>query len=92
MAVCFYHNDPDGRLSAFVVKLWHDNRFKSDNLKLVRMEYTDAFPFHHISDGERVYMVDFSTNPTDMERLWNMSGRTLYGLIITKRPFKRVPG
>ena len=76
MAVCFYHNDPDGRLSAFVVKLWHDNRFKSDNLKLVRMEYTDAFPFHHISDGERVYMVDFSTNPTDMERLWNMSGRT----------------
>jgi oligoribonuclease NrnB/cAMP/cGMP phosphodiesterase (DHH superfamily) len=68
---CFYHNDADGKCSAF----WVYYNLK-DNLKgylseddFIEMSYAKQFPFKIISEDEPVYIVDFSISPDEMRQL-----------------------
>lgn len=68
---CIYHNDPDGRLSAFWVKklAFKGGRDQPCAWKAIPIDYKDAFPFDEIEQNEAVYIVDFSISPDDMAKL-----------------------
>lgn len=68
---CFYHNDADGKCSAFWVTLNAaltdcDKGFKNE---FIEMDYNKQFPIDTIGNGEQVYIVDFSISPDEMRQL-----------------------
>ncbi len=63
---CFYHNDNDGIFSAACVDLWAN---RSGNCEFISMDYKDPFPFDTIKDDEKVWIVDYSIPPEEMDRL-----------------------
>jgi nanoRNase/pAp phosphatase (c-di-AMP/oligoRNAs hydrolase) len=64
---CFFHKiDLDGKCSGAIVK--HD--FSA--AKCIPFEYSDAFPWDQIEEGEDVFLVDVSLKPPDMDRLNQM--------------------
>lgn len=72
---CIYHNDPDGRLSAFWVKKLAFNRSREwpDGWKAIPIDYKDSFPFEDVERNEAVYIVDFSISPDDMTKLLDIT-------------------
>lgn len=67
---CFYHADPDGKLSAYWVKNHvkkYETGYKQD--KFIPLEYKDPVPLDEVAPGERVYIVDFSFQPEVMKAL-----------------------
>ena len=68
---CFYHNDADGKCSAFWVKLSAgltdlENNYKDE---FIEMDYSKPFPMDKINKDEMVYIVDFSISPEEMRSL-----------------------
>ena len=72
---CIYHNDPDGRLSAFWVKklAFKGGREQPYAWKAIPIDYKDAFPFDGINQNEAVYIVDFSISLDDMTKLLDIT-------------------
>ncbi len=72
---CIYHDDPDGRLSAFWVKklAFKGGRGRAIAWKAIPIDYKDAFPFNEIKQNEAVYIVDFSISPDDMLKLLDIT-------------------
>ncbi len=60
---CFYHNDLDGRCAAFWVLK------ENPACTCIPINYGIDFPFETIGNGERIYIVDYSIQPTEMEQL-----------------------
>lgn len=62
---CFYHSaDLDGKCSGAIVKLFNPE------CEMIGINYGDAFPWETITQGETVFMVDFTLQPfSDMIRL-----------------------
>ncbi len=54
----FYHNDADGRCSAFIAYRANINKVKNNDL--IEMDYNKDFPFDKIKKDEEVIIVDFS--------------------------------
>lgn len=68
---CFYHNDADGKCSAFWVKLSAgltdlENNYENE---FIEMDYSKPFPMDKINKDEMVYIVDFSISPEEMRSL-----------------------
>jgi uncharacterized protein len=67
MTKCFYHNDLDGLASCTIVRKAVPELKVSDCFEI---NYGQQFPWDMISQGEKVFMVDFCLQPfSDMERL-----------------------
>jgi hypothetical protein len=74
---CFYHNDNDGKASAFCVRKWanKDDEYSTTEVySFIPIDYNNIFPLENIRKDEKVWIVDFSISPEEMEQL----------LIITK--------
>lgn len=64
---CFYHNDLDGKCSGYLVKLKYPAcEFRSIN-------YNQDFPFDDIKENEEIFIVDYSLEPDEMEKLYNIT-------------------
>jgi hypothetical protein len=73
-----YHNDMDGRCSAFLVGHFAKKRRSMFSggwrniptpAKFIEMSYGKPMPFDQIEKDERVWIVDFSIEPEDMLKL-----------------------
>lgn len=65
---CFYHDDADGKCSAYWVR--KSLRLRDGELpEFFPVDYAKPFPFEKIEDDERVYIVDYSISPEEMTRL-----------------------
>ncbi|MCK5072607.1 MAG: hypothetical protein KAQ98_04215 [Bacteriovoracaceae bacterium] len=64
----FYHNDMDGRCAAFCVYEYYLGRNDSE-LEFIEMNYNMPFPFDDVHKGEEVWIVDYSIDPDEMDRL-----------------------
>ncbi len=60
----FHHNDLDGKCAAFWCSF-----IKESNKKYIEMNYNKPFPLNIIKLNEKVYIVDFSINPKEMQKL-----------------------
>lgn len=63
---CFYHNDADGKCSAFWVKHFLG---KILNIEFISMDYLKPFPLDIIQQDEEVYIVDYSIDPQILDLL-----------------------
>ena len=64
ISLCLYHNDPDGRCSAAIVR-----RVFGPDLILQPVDYAGAVPWDSIQDAARVILVDFSFPPQIMQEI-----------------------
>lgn len=75
---CFYHNDLDGHASAFIVYAWvgikdHDNDGIMQQAEFIEINYGMPFPFNKIEPNEQVWIVDYSIEPSEMLKLWEIT-------------------
>lgn len=65
---CFYHDDLDGHCSAYWIStICSNNECIEENF--IKINYGDEFPFDKINIDEKVYIVDYSIPPNEMEQL-----------------------
>jgi oligoribonuclease NrnB/cAMP/cGMP phosphodiesterase (DHH superfamily) len=62
--LCLYHNDPDGRASAAIVR-----RALGPGVRCQEATYGGPLPWERIEKAQRVVIVDFSFPRAEMERL-----------------------
>lgn len=62
----FYHNDADGKCAGFWVKRLVCTE---EYIGYIKMDYGREFPFDKIEKNETVYIVDYSIEPSEMDRL-----------------------
>ncbi len=55
----YHHTDQDGYASAYVVK----RKFEGENIDFIPSNYDMEFDFSKVSEGEKVFIVDFSFKP-----------------------------
>jgi len=78
MAKVFYHNDPDGRCSAYWVRKHLENeKIEFTESDFIEMNYDRPFPWGVLQSNEQVFMVDFCLNdPIDMAGLSKLADLT----------------
>ena len=70
---CFYHNDLDGRCSAYWV---YTDSVSGDFFEI---DYNQDFPFSEIDEGELVWLVDYSfDDPKKMEQLLDITANVIW--------------
>lgn len=62
----FYHNDADGECAGFWVK---ELAYVEEYIGYIEMDYGREFPFDKIKKNETVYIVDYSIEPSEMDKL-----------------------
>jgi hypothetical protein len=74
---CFYHDDLDGRCAAFWVHYSAATRREADGcpdaVELIAIDHRDRFPTQSILPQERIYIVDYSVSPDQMQELLAIS-------------------
>jgi len=69
----FYHNDNDGKCAAHLIYAYYNidppDVASEIPITFISMEYGKPFPFSEIAPNEKVYIVDFSIEPQEMEEL-----------------------
>ena len=65
MKIIFHKADLDGRCSAAIVR-----KYEGERATLLGVDHGEPFPWAALSEGELVYLLDFSLPPKDMLRLW----------------------
>lgn len=63
----FYHDDNDGECAAAIIYQTESKHEK--NIKCIALQYGDEFPHDSIEKQERIYILDFSIEPSDMKQL-----------------------
>lgn len=63
----FYHNDMDGKCAAHVINSYDDWPTPSSCFHAIN--YGMEFPFDSIEKDERIYILDYSIEPIEMEQL-----------------------
>lgn len=71
---CFYHDDLDGRAAAWVVRSYG----VVEEAFFVPMQYGRTFPLESVEVGEEVWIVDYSIEPGEMERLLAVTDRVTW--------------
>ncbi len=61
-----YHNDADGKCAGFWVK---ELAYVEEYIGYIEMDYGRKFPFDKIEKNETVYIVDYSIEPNEMDKL-----------------------
>lgn len=69
---CFYHSDADGQCAGFWVAEYA-KRMGYDGCELYPINYGTPFPFDEIEKDELVYIVDYSIEPEEMDRLLDIT-------------------
>lgn len=67
----FYHNDMDGKCAAHVINSYDD--YPTPSSSFYPINYGKEFPFGDIEKSERIYILDYSIEPKEMERLLNIT-------------------
>lgn len=70
---CFYHNDLDGKASAFIVYAWLGLKNVENESKQIPITYGDKFPFKNIKKDEQIIIVDYSIEPVEMLELYDIT-------------------
>jgi oligoribonuclease NrnB/cAMP/cGMP phosphodiesterase (DHH superfamily) len=66
----FNHTDPDGYCSAALVRNHHRNLgVNVENIRCYNMNYHKTFPLDDCLKDELIYIVDFSIDPSEVDRL-----------------------
>lgn len=72
----FYHDDLDGRCAATIA---HDLQWGAElGTRAFPMNYGIDFPFDIIDKDEKVYILDFSIEPSDMKKLLTITERVVW--------------
>jgi len=66
---CFYHNDNDGQCAGF----WVYAKTSYPYSEFIKINYGQSFPFDEIRPNEAVYIVDYSIEPEEMDRLLDIT-------------------
>jgi len=69
----FYHNDHDGRCSAFLVRHFVLKHFPRTEIELIETNYNLPFPVNSVCENEIVWIVDFSIEPEMMMKLMSIT-------------------
>lgn len=68
----FYHNDADGKCAGFWVRelaYAKELAYAAEYIGYIKMDYGREFPFDKIKKNETVYIVDYSIEPSEMDKL-----------------------
>ena len=65
----FYHDDPDGCCSAFLIRHFRIDAYGDEDATYVPMQYDKKINLDAISPDEEVWIVDFSFEIPDMEKI-----------------------
>lgn len=68
----FYHLDLDGKAAGAIVLRWA-TRYDKYPVECIEINYGMAFPFDRIREGERVWIVDYSISPEEMDKLFTIT-------------------
>ena len=71
--ICFHHNDLDGRCCAAILRYRFD-----DSVRMYEINYNMDFPLHLVAQGEDVFLVDFTPQRTQFERVVETANRTVW--------------
>lgn len=72
----FYHIDNDGKCAGFwVKKLAKGDEYKDE---FIPINYNIPFPFEKINKDEKVYIVDFSIKPEEMDKLLEITPNVIW--------------
>lgn len=67
---CFYHVDADGICAGFWVDYFEDRKVMAHaKRKFYLINYGMEFPLGDIEPGEKIYIVDYSIEPEEMDKL-----------------------
>ena len=69
MICILHHDDSDGRASAAIVRRFFELQESGEDLEFFEMDYKKPIPFDQIGEGDKVFILDYSLKPEDMERL-----------------------
>jgi oligoribonuclease NrnB/cAMP/cGMP phosphodiesterase (DHH superfamily) len=65
----FYHNDLDGRCAGHIIAENIDRRSDKDSDDYIEIDYNMKFPFDKIKKNETVFILDYSIEPEEMDKL-----------------------
>lgn len=71
-----HHNDADGYAAAYIAFI-NENPCNED-VEFIEMNYDRKFPFDKICNGEKVIIVDFSLEISDMVKLANITNNIIW--------------
>lgn len=71
---CFYHNDHDGQAAAYAVY----RKEGGGPEDYISMDYGKPFPIDDIGTDETIYIVDYSIQPEEMDKLLFISSRVTW--------------
>lgn len=74
--ICFYHSDNDGKCAGY----WVDKCGLLDDYgkTFFKIDYGIDFPFDKIHENERVYIVDYSIPPEQMDKLLEITPNVVW--------------
>ena len=72
----FYHNDLDGQCSAHLID--RAEVYTNEEDKFYAMQYGMDFPLSDIQKGEMIFILDFSIEPDEMEKLLKVTGNVIW--------------
>lgn len=72
--ICFYHNDLDGRCAAAVLRC----RYCQDEIRFYGINYNMEFPLEIIKPGENVFLVDFTPQRKDFNKVVVQGGTIVW--------------
>jgi len=81
---CFYHNDSDGKCAGYWVKKYADKSYLADKKggasaeEFIPMDYRKPFPIETIQPGEKIYIVDYSIEPREMDELLKITSDVIW--------------
>lgn len=72
----FYHNDLDGKCAAHIILHYAGEHITG--IESFPIEYGMDFPFHLIRSEEAVYILDYSIEPDEMDRLLGITSEVIW--------------
>lgn len=69
----FYHNDHDGRCSAFLVRHFVLKHYPRTEMEFIETNFDLPFPMDSVRENEVVWIVDFSIEPEMMMKLMSIT-------------------
>lgn len=73
---CFYHIDADGQCAGFWVNYF--TKGINEKREFIPINYGMPFPFESIQKNESIYIVDFSIEPEEMEKLLTITENVVW--------------
>lgn len=72
MLICFHHTDHDGLCAGAIVKNYHED------CEMLPIDYGQQFPLEKIKKDQKVFIVDYSIEPDEMENLLGITSDVIW--------------